>query len=92
MAIEHHVYHCLAGVNICREFDRFEVKVPIIFFATAGFSVRRDARYMRFVNRKEFNVKRNTDINSTCLAWGDIELPAPGWPSSNFELPQMAQL
>jgi hypothetical protein len=29
---------------MCKEFDIFKVKVPIIFFGTVGFSARRDRR------------------------------------------------
>ena len=31
---------------MCRDFDMFEVKVPIVFFGTQGFSAHRDGRYI----------------------------------------------
>ena len=33
---------------MCAEFDIRKVKVPIYFFGTVGFSLRRDRRYVRY--------------------------------------------
>jgi hypothetical protein len=41
---EYNTYKNLAEVDIYREFDMFEVKVLVIFFGTAGFSVHRNRR------------------------------------------------
>jgi hypothetical protein len=32
-------------IDMCRVFEMFEVKVPTIFFATEGLSLRREGRY-----------------------------------------------
>jgi len=45
--MEHDLYKSLGDVDMCREFDIFKVKVPIIFFGTVGFSPHRDRRYKR---------------------------------------------
>jgi hypothetical protein len=42
--MEHDLHKSLGDVNMCREFHMLEVKVPIIFFGTQGFSPRRDGR------------------------------------------------
>ena len=44
MAMEHDLYRSLGDVDMCREFDMFKVKVPIIFFGTVCFSPHRDGR------------------------------------------------
>lgn len=36
MATEYNGYKDLAEVDICREFDMFEVKVPVFFFGYSG--------------------------------------------------------
>jgi hypothetical protein len=35
----------MRDIDIYTEFDMFEVKVPIIFLGTVGFSLRREGRY-----------------------------------------------
>ena len=45
MAIEHDLYKNMGDIDVCTEFDMFEVKVPIIFLGTVGFSLRREGRY-----------------------------------------------
>jgi hypothetical protein len=37
----------LRDVDVCMDFEIFEVKVPINFLGTAGVSLRRDGRYRR---------------------------------------------
>lgn len=32
-------------INVCKEFELIEVKVPIKILGTVGFSLRRDIRY-----------------------------------------------
>ena len=44
MAREYELYKMLADVDMCGVFDVFNVEVPIIFFGTEGFSLRRDGR------------------------------------------------
>jgi hypothetical protein len=44
VAVEHNLYTNIRVINVCIEFDIFEVKVPIIFFSTLVFSARRDGR------------------------------------------------
>ena len=44
LAVKHDVYTNLEDINVCTEFELFEVKVPIIFLGTVGFSARRDGR------------------------------------------------
>jgi hypothetical protein len=36
--MEYDLYKILGDVDMCKEFDMFKVKVPIIFFGTVGFS------------------------------------------------------
>ena len=45
VAREYDLYKSLGCIDMCRVFDVSKVKVPVIFFGTAGFSARRDARY-----------------------------------------------
>jgi hypothetical protein len=33
-------------IKVCTDFKILEVKVPIVFFGTQGFSARRDGRYL----------------------------------------------
>jgi hypothetical protein len=44
--MEHDLHTSIKVINVCTEFDIFEVKVPIIFFGTPVFSARRDGRYL----------------------------------------------
>jgi hypothetical protein len=43
--MEHDLYTNIRVIDVCTEFNIFEVKVPIIFFGTPVFSARRDGRY-----------------------------------------------
>jgi hypothetical protein len=43
--MEHDLYKNMGDIDVCIEFDMFEVKVPIIFLGTVGFSLRREGRY-----------------------------------------------
>ena len=36
----------IGDVYVCTDFEILEVKVPIIFLGTVGFSLRRDGRYL----------------------------------------------
>jgi hypothetical protein len=45
LAMEHGLYQNLGDIDMCREFDKFKVKVCVIFFGTVGFSLRREGRY-----------------------------------------------
>ena len=51
VAIEHDLYTNIKVIDVCTEFDIFEVKVPIIFFGTPVFSARRDGRYDSLMQR-----------------------------------------
>ena len=44
----HDLYKSLGCTDMCnvRVFDRSKVKIPVIVFGTAGFSARRDGRYV----------------------------------------------
>lgn len=42
--MEHKLRKFTGDTKVCREFTMFEIKVPIIFFGTQGFSARRDGR------------------------------------------------
>ena len=44
MATEHDLYKNIRDVDVCTEFNMFEVKVLIIFLGTMGFSLRREGR------------------------------------------------
>ena len=44
LAREYDLYKNLGDVDMCRVFGKSKVEVPVIFFGTAGFSARRDAR------------------------------------------------
>jgi hypothetical protein len=43
--MEHDLHKNIRYADICTEFDIFEVKVPIIFLGTVGFSLRREGHY-----------------------------------------------
>ncbi len=45
MATEYGKYKILVDIDVRREFHVSEVKVPVRFFGTGGFSARRDGRY-----------------------------------------------
>ena len=45
MAIVHGLYRIIENTNVYTEFVLLEVKVPIVFLGTVGFSLRRDGRY-----------------------------------------------
>ena len=47
---EYNPYKNMKDTDVCAEFEMLEVKVPIIFFGTVGFSPRRDGRYMPLPN------------------------------------------
>src|SRR5436309_765006 len=42
VAIAHDLYRNIVNIDVYTEFELLEVKVPIIFLGTAGFSPRRD--------------------------------------------------
>lgn len=44
VAIEYDFYKYIGYADVCTEFEMLEVKVPIIFSGTQGFSARRDRR------------------------------------------------
>ena len=65
--MEHDFYTNIRAIDVCTEFDMFEVKVPIIFFGTPGFSARRDGRYLsRYYSYIRFIRFRVVLINSIC--------------------------
>jgi hypothetical protein len=41
----HNLFRIIENINLCTEFGLLEVKVPIIFLGTVGFSPRRGGRY-----------------------------------------------
>jgi hypothetical protein len=45
VAIEHNLLKIIRDIKLCTDFKILQVKVPIIFFGTPGFSARRDGRY-----------------------------------------------
>ena len=47
VAMEYDLYKNIRYANVCTEFEMLEVKVPIVFFGTQGFSAHRDGRYCR---------------------------------------------
>lgn len=53
VATEHNGYKNLVDFDVCREFGMFEVKVPVIFFDTEGFSAHRDGRYFNFLVKQD---------------------------------------
>jgi hypothetical protein len=44
VAMEHNLYKNMGDIDMCTEFDMFEVKVSVIFLGTVGFSLRREGR------------------------------------------------
>ena len=44
VATEHDLYNNIGDFDVCIEFEMLKVKVPINFFATVGFSARRERR------------------------------------------------
>ena len=48
MAIEHELCKNIGDIDVCTEFDIFQVEVHIIFLGTVGFSLRREGRYLSF--------------------------------------------
>lgn len=44
MATKHDLYKNIRDFNVCIEFEILKVKVPINFFATVGFSARKERR------------------------------------------------
>jgi hypothetical protein len=44
VATVHNLYITIGDLDICIEFELLEVKVPIVFLGTEGFSLRRDRR------------------------------------------------
>jgi hypothetical protein len=62
--MEHDLYKNMGDIDVCIEFDMFEVKVPIIFLGTVGFSLRREGRYTYVVGQ---------DLNYVRKVW-----PLPG--------------
>ena len=45
MATEHDLYKIIGDIDVCTEFEMLQVKVPISFLGTVGFSLRREGRY-----------------------------------------------
>jgi hypothetical protein len=46
VAIEYELYKNIRDIDVCTEFDIFQVKVHIIFLGTVGFSLRSGGRYL----------------------------------------------
>ena len=44
VATEYDLCKYMGDIDVCIDFEMLEVKVPIIFLGTAGFSLRRDGR------------------------------------------------
>jgi hypothetical protein len=42
VAIEHDLYENIGNINVCTNFEMFNVKVLIIFFGKQAFSARRE--------------------------------------------------
>jgi hypothetical protein len=62
VAMEHDLYKSLGDVNMCRKFNMFEIKVPIIFFGTPVFPARRDGRY-NYISSLSFSLNILIIIN-----------------------------
>jgi hypothetical protein len=45
LAEEYDIYKIIGDIDMYTEFEMLEVKVPLDFFGTQGFSARRDGRY-----------------------------------------------
>jgi hypothetical protein len=56
-SIAHKLYRTIANIDVCIESELVEVKVPLIFLGTVGFSLCREGRYMLFkrLNSVYFN-------------------------------------
>ena len=46
MATTHDLNKSIGNIDACTESELLEVKVPIVFLGTVGFSLPRDGRYM----------------------------------------------
>jgi hypothetical protein len=46
MATEHKLYKNIGDTDMCTNFEMLEVKVPIVFLGTVGFSPPREGRYL----------------------------------------------
>jgi len=44
VATEHDLYKNIGAIDVCTEFEMLQVKVPIIFLGTVGFSLPREGR------------------------------------------------
>ena len=44
MATVHDLYRTMGNIDVCTESELLEVKVPIVFLGTVGFSPPRDGR------------------------------------------------
>ena len=44
VAIAHDLYRTMGNIDVCAESELLEVKVPIVFLGTVGFSPRREGR------------------------------------------------
>ena len=53
MVTAHDLYRTIRNKDACIEFELLEVKVPIVFLATVGFSRPRERRYVM-----EFGIRR----------------------------------
>jgi hypothetical protein len=48
---------------MCGDFDMYEVKVPIVFFGTQGFSAHRDGHYLSLrVNNYTLRAPQTRDL------------------------------
>ena len=56
MTIEHDLYTNIGVINVCTKFDMFEVKVPIIFLGTLGFSLCREGHYPEYDGKDKANL------------------------------------
>jgi len=45
LAIAHDLYGTMANIDVCTESELLEVKVPIVFLGTGGFSASKDGHY-----------------------------------------------
>jgi hypothetical protein len=50
VAREYDLYKSLGDIDMCKDFDMFKVKVPVISSGMEGFPLRRDGRYETFFN------------------------------------------
>ena len=49
MAIAYDLYKTIGNIDICIKSELLEVKVPIVFLGTVGFSLYREGRYSKFL-------------------------------------------